>query len=114
MNYSVLVADEAIEDIFQLIKYIHKELCNPDAAEKLYQELKQEISNLGLFPRKFMETEIKYRGYIIHKKVFKTYLIFYIINDEEERVYTLRVMKELMNWKSILRQRKMYHFSKWR
>ena len=37
MNYKVLVADEAIEDIFSLVKYIHLELCNPDAAEKKYK-----------------------------------------------------------------------------
>lgn len=113
MNYSVLIADEAIEDIFVLVKYIHRELCNPDAAEKLYQELKEEISNLGNFPRKFIGTGIKYRGYVIHKKVYKTYLIFYIINDKEKRVYALRVIKELMNWKRILREKKVYHFTKW-
>lgn len=82
MNYSVFVADEAIEDIFSLVKYVHRELRNPKAAEKLYQDLKN--------------------------------LIFYIINDEEKRVYILRVIKELMNWKKILRRGKTYHFAKWR
>ena len=113
MNYSVLVADEAIEDIYSLVKYIHKELCNPSAAEKLYRELKEEISNLGAFPKKFVSTEIRHRGYVIHKKVYKTYLIFYIVNDKEERVYVLRVMKELMHWKKVLREAKKYHFIRW-
>ena len=50
MNYKVLVADEAIEDIFSLVKYIHLELCNPDAAEKLYHNLNQEVKKVGNFP----------------------------------------------------------------
>lgn len=43
MNYKVLVADEAIEDIFSLVKYVHLELCNPDAAEKLYHNPNREV-----------------------------------------------------------------------
>lgn len=31
MNYKVLIADEALADIFGLVQYIHTELCNPDA-----------------------------------------------------------------------------------
>jgi len=34
MNYKVLIADEAMADIFGLVQYIHTDLCNPDAAEK--------------------------------------------------------------------------------
>ena len=112
MNYSVLLADEAIEDILKLVKYIHRELCNPSAADNLYGKLKEEISNLGDFPRKFVSIGIQYRGYVIHKKVYMTYLIFYIINDEEKSVYVLRVMKELMHWKKILRKEKIYHFTR--
>ena len=43
MNYRVLVADEVISDIFGLVQYIHTELCNPDAAEKLYHNLNREV-----------------------------------------------------------------------
>ena len=78
----------------------------------LKQELKNEISNLGNFPRKFSSTRIRYRDYLIHKKVYKSYLIFYIIDDKEKRVYVLRVIKELMNWNRILRKKKVYHFAR--
>lgn len=77
MNYRVLIADEALTDIFGLVQYIHAELCNPD----------------------------------IHKKVYESYLIFYIINSEKQEVYVLRVIKDLMNWGKILNRTKIYHFS---
>lgn len=111
MNYRVLVTDEAIDDIFNLVRYIYTELCNPDAAEKLYDNLNREIKNMGDFPLKFSDSGIKYRGYTIHKKVYESYLIFYIISREKQEVYVLRVLKYLMDWQSILNQTKVYHFS---
>lgn len=38
---------------------------------------------MGDFPLKFADSGIKYRGYLIHKKVYESYLIFYIINSEK-------------------------------
>lgn len=111
-GYNVLIADEAIEDIFGLVKYIYVKLCNPNAAEKLYGNLYREISSLGDFPRKFFDTGILYRGYVIHKKAYGSYLIFYIISEEEKKVYVLRVIKDLMNWQAILSKARIYHFSK--
>ena len=47
MNYKVLITDEATNDVFNLVKYIHVDLCNPDAAKKLYTTLNREVSSLG-------------------------------------------------------------------
>ena len=47
MNYKVLITDEATNDVFNLVKYIHVDLCNPDAANKLYTNLNREVSSLG-------------------------------------------------------------------
>ena len=111
MNYRVLLAGEAIADIFGLVQYIYTELCNPDAAEKLYYNLNREVKNMGDFPLKFSDSGIKYRGYIIHKKVYESYLFFYIINSEKQEVYVLRIIKDLMDWRRILDRTKTYHFS---
>ena len=111
MNYRVLIADEAMADIFELVKYIHTDLCSPNAAEKLFHNLNREIKNMGDYPLKFADSGIKYRGYTIHKKVYESYLIFYIVSSEKQEVYVLRVIKDLMNWRKILNNTKIYHFS---
>ena len=80
MNYKVLVTDEAISDIIELVRYIAEDLFNPEAAGRLLHNLKREVENCGAFPMKFSDTGIKYRDYVIHKKVFESYLIFYVIN----------------------------------
>lgn len=111
MNYSVLVADEAIDDIFEAVRYISTELCNPDAAQKLYYDLNREVKSMGNFPLKFSASGFLYRGYIIHKKAYSSYLIFYIVDNEKQEIYVLRVIKDLMNWQNILDKKRTYHFS---
>lgn len=111
MNYNVFVTDEALEDIWTFVSYIHRKLYNPDAAERLYHNLKREVNKVGHFPLQFSDSGIRYRGYVIHKKVYKSYLIFYIINDDKREVYILRILKDLMNWRIILHRPKIYHFS---
>lgn len=111
MNYRVLVTDEAIEDIFNLVKYIHIDLGNPDAADRLYTNLNREVANMGYFPLKFSDSGVKYRGYVIHKKVYQSYLLFYIIRDEEQAVYVLRILKDIMDWHRILEKKTQYHIS---
>ena len=109
MNYKVFVTDEAINDMVDLIQYIRIQLCNPDAAHKLYCDLGREISGIGGFPLKFADSGIRYRGYVIHKKVYESYLLFYIINDEKQEVYVLRVLKNLVDWQNLLQRTKVYH-----
>jgi len=110
MSYRVLMTDEAMDDVFYLVKYIHDELCNPDAADKLYMNLNREVGSMGDFPLKSADSGIKYRGYIIHKKVYQSYLMFYIISDENQTVYVLRILKDIMNWRRILNKERIYHF----
>ena len=105
------MTDEALEDVFGLVKYIYIKLLNPSAGDKLYRDLKREIESTGYFPLKFYDTGLKYRGYVIHKKCYKSYLIFYMINDEKHEVYVLRVLKEMMDWKKLLKQKRLYHFT---
>lgn len=50
MSYRVLITDEATDDVFNLVKYIHVDLCNPDATNKLYTNLNREVNNMGDFP----------------------------------------------------------------
>ena len=106
--------NEATDDVFNLVKYIHVDLCNPDAANKLYTNLNREVNNMGDFPLKFADSGIKYRGYIIHKKIYQSYLLFYIISDENQTVYVLRILKDIMNWRNILQKTNIYHFSNYR
>lgn len=114
MKYRVQVTDEAVSDMVSLIRYIQNDLHNPDAAQRIFKGLKQEIINLEHFPMKNAESGITYRNYTIYKKVYQSYLLFYIINSKEKTVSILRVLKDIMDWPGVLRETKIYHFSNYK
>lgn len=76
MSYSIKISKEALEDIFGYIKYILKDLENPDGAIKLLHNFLNEINSLGIFPFKSLGIGFHYRGYQIHKKIYKSYFLF--------------------------------------
>lgn len=111
MNYDVMVSDEAIEDVWKLVVYVHTELHNPASSKKLYVNLKREISNMAVLPQQNTASGLYYRGYTIYKKVYQSYIIFYIVDDIQKMVFVLRVLKDIMNWKRIMKVFRNFHFS---
>lgn len=103
------MTEEAIDDVYDFERYMHFTLGNPIAASRFEKNIKREINTLVTFPPKHSATGIFYRGYMIHKRVYKSYLLFYIINHDEKEVYLLRILKDLMDWESHLRTVSTYH-----
>lgn len=83
MNYRVLITDEATDDVFNLVKYIQVDLCNPDAANKLYTNLNREVNNMGDFPLKFADSGIKVSGRNQASKSSKDLEVFFCPFSEE-------------------------------
>lgn len=110
MSYSIKISKEALEDIFGHIKYILKDLENPDGAIKLLHNFLNEINSLGIFPFKSLGIGFHYRGYQIHKKIYKSYLLFYIVNTSENTIEVLRVLQNSINWQKVIRRFAPYHF----
>lgn len=111
MTFDIRITDEAIRDMTEQILYIKNNLCNSEAADKLIVDLRQEIAQLEQFPLKGSDSGFTYRNYTIHKKVYQSYLLFYVLERKSNSIIILRVLKNIMNWPSILRETKIYHFS---
>lgn len=109
-----MVTDEAVNDMGDAIIYIRSELCNPDAADRLLEEFRQELINLGNFPGQGTDSGVNYRNYTIHKKVYRSYLFFYVFDERSDTITILRILKNTMNWSGILRETKIYHFSNYK
>ncbi|MBR2045528.1 MAG: type II toxin-antitoxin system RelE/ParE family toxin [Agathobacter sp.] len=84
MKYDVFISKEATQDIWNIVRYIAIEFCDANAAMHLQTELKNEINGLKSFPFKNPYTEFEYRGYIIYKKTYRSYLIFYFVDSNEK------------------------------
>ena len=114
MTFDIRITDEAIKDMAEQILYIKNNLCNPEAADKLLTDLKCEIVQLGQFPLKGTDSGFTYRNYTIHKKVYQSYLLFYVLERKSNTIIILRILKNIMNWPGILRETKIYHFSNYK
>ena len=114
MTFNIRITDEAIKDMAEQILYIKNNLCNPAAADKLFTDLRQEMMRLEQFPLKGSDSGFTYRNYTIHKKVYQSYLLFYIVDNKSNTIIILRVLKNIMNWPGILRETKIYHFSNYK
>lgn len=89
---NVAVSKEAQRDIAAIRQYIHDELSNPDAAQRIVSALKKSILSLAAFPGRgrsldtlvSVHTEYRYL-------VCENYCIFYL-NSDEENVIVIRVL----------------------
>ena len=73
--------------------YISNDLMAPDAADNLLDKMKAEISKLSSFPKKHaLIDEEPWRTEGVRKIVVKNFLIYYWVDDENNRVQVTAVI----------------------
>lgn len=110
MHYKVVVTQEALEDVSNLAKYMIDTFKNQKAADDFLDAYDKQVEVLGTFPIGYRGISIEYRGYEIRLKPFDTYNMFFVVDDEMGQIVILRLLKNLQNWKQILRMEVEYHF----
>ena len=111
MLYEVVETDEAIEDIINFAAYIKGKFKNQQAIDNLLNNYNKQVQSLMAFPTGYRGISVGYRGYEIRIKPFDTYNLFFVVNEEEQRVTILRVLKNRQDWQRILRIETEYHFT---
>lgn len=110
MHYKVVVTQEALEDISDLAKYIIDTFKNQKAANDFLDAYNRQVEVLRTFPIGYRGISIEYRGYEIRLKPFDTYNMFFVVDDRMRQIVILRLLKNLQDWKQILRMKTEYHF----
>ncbi|MCL1864673.1 MAG: type II toxin-antitoxin system RelE/ParE family toxin [Spirochaetes bacterium] len=101
--YALHITDIAEQDILLTVKYISDVLKSPKAANNLldeiekYEEIIQNTPHIYPFVSDEYFTENRFKFVMI-----KNYIMFYIINEDEKRVYVIRFLHARRNWKGIL------------
>ena len=111
MLYDVVETDEAIEDIVNFATCIKRKFKNQQAIDNLLNNYDKQVQSLMAFPTGYRGISVEYRGYEIRIKPFDTYNLFFVVNEEEQRVTILRVLKNRQDWQRILRIETEYHFT---
>jgi len=102
-EYDVVIGRLAERDIYEAVSYIKEILFQPEAARRIYNEIKTQISLLSEMPQRFaVMTEEPYRSMGMRKTAAANYLIFYIIDEEEKTVSVVRVLYNRREWKNLI------------
>ena len=108
-EYSVILTWEAIYDVIGFADYIEASFGKLQA-DRFQRTIKEQMEKLGIMGKAFPETQLIYRGYVIHKKPFPPSIIFYVVMDDMREIHILRVLREENGWERTLKQDQEYTY----
>lgn len=93
MRYEVKLTAQAIGQIEEIVQYISKVLLVPETARKWVDTLQREIAKLDFMPSRYPFTEEEpWRTKGIHKMPFKSFLVYYLIDEDKKAVWVTAVI----------------------
>lgn len=103
-NYRIEYTYSSRDDIRGIKKYILDNFKYRELGENFTKKIKTAVDGLRILPAGYNTAGIRYRGYNIYLKPYRTYLLFYIVDEESAVVTILRVLQDGMNWQYILKR----------
>jgi len=105
MMYDLHITRAAENDLNEAADYIEYVLLNPDAADRLLDAATEKISTLSKYAeRNALVDDPVLKAWGIRFIQVNNYLAFYIISEEESRVYIVRFLYGKRDWIGILKQ----------
>ena len=103
--YDLHITSAAENDLNEAADYIEYVLLNPDAADRLLDAATERISTLAQFAeRNALVDDPVLKAWGIRFIQVNSYLAFYVISEEESRVYIVRFLYGKRDWIGILKQ----------
>lgn len=103
-KYKIKYTYSSRDDIRGMKKYILDNFKYRELGENFTKKIKAAVDELRTFSTVHNITGIQYRGYDIYLKPYRTYLLFYIVDESLSVITILRVLKDGMNWQYILKR----------
>ena len=103
MNFRVQVAEPAKADLAGIVAYVARELCNPTAAERLFEAFASAMRGLALQPERFPRVPVlpwRDRGY--HIRPVGNYVIVFHVDSAGHVATIERIFHSLQDWPSEL------------
>lgn len=83
-KYKLIILPEAQQDIQNIILYIARELCAPQAALDLQKEFQKEINSLSSMPKRIKTVnEQPWKNAGVRKMKVKNYYIYFLVDDDK-------------------------------
>jgi plasmid stabilization system protein ParE len=92
-TYKTYIEEAAEHDLRELNRYLTHILKAPDAARRLYREIKEKVSSPGATPYLYPKVKIEpFRSYGVRYFSIGNYLCFYLPVTEKQEVHVLRIL----------------------
>lgn len=102
--YNVGYLPLALQDMVEIVEYISRELCNPEAANNLADLFMKEIDSLSMFPYTHERYDSPYPlRHEYRKLVVNNYLVFYWVDEPKKQVTVSRVLFGRRDYTSVLK-----------
>lgn len=101
--YNIIFEETAVNDLKSIFDYISKNLLNEQASKKLSNKIKQEIISLKNHPLSnpiFQSKKVRKHQYRI--LIVNNFIVFYWINDNENRIIIARVLYSKRDFDDLL------------
>ncbi len=102
-NYTIKMTPKAVEDLDIIYRYISEELFATSAATNILERIEKEIMRLREFPfscNLVADEYLKNKGY--RKLIVDNYIVFYLIEEEKDRVIVMRVLYGKQKYENLL------------
>ena len=103
-EYKIVYTYSSRDDIRRMKKYILDTFKYREYANNFTNKIKEAVNGLRILPTRFDTIGFQYRGYDIYMKPYRTYLIFYVVDNKSKTVIVLRVLQDGMDWQQIIKQ----------
>ncbi len=103
-KYKIEYTFSSRDDMRKMKKYILDTFKYRELGENFTKKMKEAAEGLKTLPTGFDTIEFQYRGYDIYMKPYRTYLFFYVVDEDKKIVTVLRVMQDGMDWQFILKR----------
>ena len=103
-KYIVEMSETAERDLENIISYLRYDLAGDIIADKYKLLFKQELKNLADIAGSMPVLEEKLTGYKNIRKInVRNYIIFYIIDENVDKVFVVRIGHAFMDWEKYLK-----------
>ena len=102
---SFFITSKAQADIDETLEYISTVLSNPFAAKALLVSIEKKINNILAFPLSYPSIDNLFvKKQNVRKVVIKSYILYYLYDEENDSVYILRLLYGKRNLDEIIKE----------
>ena len=102
-KYEVILETTAVLDLYEIFNYITDVLKSPHSAQRVYTSIRNQVLSLDIMPARFplVKDEI-YALMGVRLMPVENYHVFYILDDEKNKVRVFRILYNRREWENLL------------